>query len=142
VTHAMCWCNTSSGVVHRFRWKSWAKLREVEQAGSLGDRRVDTQLGAIGVCSAGLAADRAEVVATPGREFLFEMIVGDGGAEVPAQGGRGFRLGMAVGTDDLQIAAQDRVVAASLPDGMEVVKMAFCCRRRCLAGTSSGRCMA
>lgn len=65
-------------------------------------------------------------VAVPSREQLFHMGVGESLAEVPAQGRHRFRLEMKVGTDNLQTAAQNGITAASLPDGVEVSRVAKC----------------
>ena len=87
----------------------------MEFIGLLDDHSQDACVRVIGIGSASSAADSAvetfestggaQVPAVPGRELLFQMVVGDGGTEVTAQGGDSFGLRMAIGTDDPEIAA-------------------------------------
>mgnify|MGYP001827654431 CR=1 FL=1 len=115
----------------------------------LGDHSKKAAFGVVGIGRASSAAESAveafestggaQVAAFPGRELLFQKVVGDSGAEVTAQGGDSLRLGVTIGAGDFQVAAQNGIMAVSLPDGVEVFEDSFAMSTALLSGKVIGQ---
>lgn len=119
-------------IVYLFRWKLPRTLAVMEPPYHLRHHRRQASIRVVGIGRPSSTTDIAvetlkvtgcsKILALPGRELFLQSVVGNGRSKVTPQSCHSLGLRVTIGADDFEIATERRLVAARLPDLLEILQ--------------------